>query len=99
MLIKKFFLGFIRIHILYHASEEPVYGQEMITELKRHGYNISPGTMYPVLHDLENAKYLKSASRNVNGKLRRYYTATRKGKQVLAEARNRIKDLVGEVMA
>jgi DNA-binding PadR family transcriptional regulator len=98
MIVKKFFLGFIRIHILHHASKAPVYGQWMMDELRSHGYAISPGTMYPILHDLENSKYIKSAKKNVGGKIRRYYTITKKGKGVLTEARVKINELVAEVI-
>ena len=98
MIIKSFFLGFIRIHILFHAGEGPVYGVEMMNELKRHGYSISPGTMYPILHDLEKQKYLKSYKKNVGGKLRRYYTSTKKGEKLLIDARKKIDELVMEVI-
>jgi len=50
---RTFFLGFVRLHILYHASQGPIYGLEMIRELSRHGYQLSPGTLYPILHGLE----------------------------------------------
>jgi DNA-binding PadR family transcriptional regulator len=55
--LREFFLGFIKIHILHHAGEEPVYGLALIAELQRHGYVLSPGTLYPVLHQLEEAGY------------------------------------------
>ena len=98
MIVKKFFLGFIRIHILYHASKSPVYGQWMMDELRSHGYSISPGTMYPILHDLESSKFIRSIKKNVNGKIRRYYSITKKGYKVLEEARLNISELVSEVM-
>ena len=98
MIVKKFFLGFIRIHILHHASRSPVYGQWMMDELRSHGYSVRPGTMYPILHDLESSKFIKSTKKNVNGKIRRYYTITKKGNRVLGEARLRIHELTSEVM-
>jgi PadR family transcriptional regulator, regulatory protein PadR len=54
-MLRQFFLGFIKVHILHHAAEEPVYGLALIVELRRHGYELSPGTLYPVLHQLEEA--------------------------------------------
>ena len=60
--LKDFFLGFIKIHILYHASREPIYGVEILEELERHGYRLSPGTLYPTLHRLEKEGYLESKS-------------------------------------
>jgi hypothetical protein len=41
-------LSFWKIHILHHSSEEPLHGQWMVTELRKNGYEISPGTLYPI---------------------------------------------------
>jgi len=98
MLDREFFLGFIKIHILYHASKEPIFGAEMTQELARHGYNISPGTLYPTLHLLEKEGYLKSSSKVVEGRVRKYYQATAEGKQVLEQSKKRIRELVTEVI-
>ncbi|MCC7549899.1 MAG: PadR family transcriptional regulator [Methanobacterium sp.] len=96
---RKFFLGFIRIHILYHASQKEIYGVQMIGELKKHGYKVSPGTMYPILHSLEEEGFLKSRKENVRGKIRKYYQITSKGQKILQESRQKIKKLLNEVMA
>ena len=98
MLDREFFLGFIKIHILYHASKEPIFGAEMTQELGRHGYNISPCTLYPTLHRLEKEGYLKNSSRVVDGRVRKYYRVTAEGKQVLEQSRKRIRELVAEVI-
>lgn len=98
MLDREFFLGFIRIHILYHASIEPIYGVEIARELARHGYDISPGTLYPVLHRLTERGYLESYNRLVDGKIRKYYQATDEGVKALERARKKIIELVGEVI-
>jgi len=97
-MFKDFFLGFVKTHILYHASREPVYGVEMLEELDRHGYRLSPGTLYPTLHRLEQEGYLQSEKRTVNGKVRRYYTITERGSEVLEEAKVKIAELVNEVL-
>jgi DNA-binding PadR family transcriptional regulator len=97
-MLREFFLGFIKIHILHHAGEEPVYGLALIVELRRHGYELSPGTLYPVLHQLETAGYLRRLNRVVNGKVRKYYVLTRRGGQALSDARAKIAELVGEVL-
>jgi PadR family transcriptional regulator PadR len=96
--VREFFLGFIKIHILHHAGEEPVYGLALIAELRRHGYDLSPGTLYPVLHQLELARYLRRLNRVVNGKVRKYYILTSRGGQALSDARAKIAELVGEVL-
>ena len=98
MLNRSFFLGFIRIHILYHASKEPIFGVGIAEELNRHGYHLSPGTLYPTLHRLEKEGYLKQDSKLVSGKVRKYYTITDRGSEVLKEARSKIKELVEEVL-
>ena len=90
--------GFIKIHILHHAGQQPVYGLWLMEELARHGYTISPGTLYPTLHSLEQAGYLSSEKRVVEGRQRRYYTLTPDGKAALAEARERLAELVSKVL-
>ena len=64
---RHFFNGFIRLHILYHAAKEPIYGAEITEELVRHGYRLSQGTLYPTLHLLEGLGYLKAAPEVVAG--------------------------------
>jgi PadR family transcriptional regulator, regulatory protein PadR len=96
-MIRDFFLGFIKIHILHHASKNPVYGLWLIEELGSHGYKLSPGTLYPILHRLEDEKLLKSQTENVHGKLRKYYTTTAKGSKTLAKIRLKMNELIAEV--
>ena len=97
-MLKDFFIGFIKVHILYHASQGPIYGVEILKELGRHGYRLSPGTLYPTLHRLTREGYLESSSKVVGGKVRRYYTITGKGLVALDEARRKIAELVKEVL-
>jgi DNA-binding PadR family transcriptional regulator len=97
-MIHGFFLGFIKIHILHHAAKEPVYGLWLIEELGTHGYDISPGTLYPILHALEGDTMISSATRVVNGKIRKYYRTTPKGKTTLKEARGKVQELLHEII-
>ncbi len=97
-MFRNFFIGFVRIHILYHASKGPVYGLWLIEELARHGYRLSPGTLYPILSKLERRGLLKSTRKVVNGKVRKYYTATKKGDKALKEIKQKIRELVREVI-
>lgn len=97
-LLRDLFLGFVRIHVLYHASVEPIYGVQMMAELARHGYDLSPGTLYPLLHGMETAGYLKHERRVINGRFRKYYRATPLGRRALGEARRKIGELVEEVL-
>jgi len=98
MIEREFFLGFIKIHILYHASKEPIFGVGIVEELSRHGYYLSPGTLYPTLHRLVKEGYLKQDSKLVGGKVRKYYTITESGLEVLKQARDKISELVDEVL-
>jgi len=97
-MIRDFFLGFVKIHILYHASEKPIYGVEMMKELQRHGYQVSPGLIYPTLRSLEKEGYLKSRKRVVQGRVRIYYQITEKGLEMLEKSKERIRELVDEVL-
>lgn len=97
-LLRDFFLGFIQVHVLHHASREPIYGVWILDELERHGYHLSPGTLYPLLHDLEGSGYLRRDDRVVEGKVRKYYVITAAGRKVLRESRDKIKELVDEIM-
>jgi PadR family transcriptional regulator PadR len=96
-LIRSYFLGFIKIHILYHATKEPVYGLWLIEELKRHRYDISPGTLYPILHSLEADSLLQSRLQVVGGKSRKYYRTTSKGKKTLQQAKDKVQELLNEI--
>jgi PadR family transcriptional regulator PadR len=91
--------GFVRIHILHHAAEGDVYGQWLIEELARHGYRISPGTLYPMLQAMEERGYLASREDSDGrlGRRRKVYTATLEGRKGLALARERLRELTGEV--
>jgi DNA-binding PadR family transcriptional regulator len=95
---RHFFTGFIRLHILYHAAKEPTYGAEITEELVRHGYRLSQGTLYPTLHTLEALGYLRCRTQLVRGKRRKYYQATAAGRKVLGDARQRLQELVAEVL-
>jgi PadR family transcriptional regulator PadR len=94
---KRLFQGFICLHILHHAEKEPFFGTWMMEELAEHGYKLSPGTMYPILHNLVKDGLLKQYSENCAGKIRKYYEITEAGKQELVEAKRYLKELVGEI--
>ena len=95
--IRKLFLAFIQVHILHHAKKEPIYGTWMIDELKKHGYEISAGTIYPIFHNMEKDGLLSRESVTVEGKIRKYNTITEKGCVVLNLAEQKIKELGSEI--
>lgn len=96
---REILLGFWKAHILHHAGEGPLHGQWVITELRRHGYNISAGTLYPLLKRMERAGWLKCKIAAGGGRrARRDYRLTSEGKKVLALIREQIKELYAEVI-
>src|SRR5215831_4765515 len=96
---REILLSFWKVHILHHAGEEPLCGQWMLTELRRHGYEISPGTLYPLLQRMETLGWLKCQVEEGGGRrARRDYRLTRKGREVLATVKEQLRELWGEVM-
>lgn len=96
-ILRKFFLGFIQIHILHHAKKDAFYGAWMIEELEEHGYDMSPGTLYPLLHSMESKGLLEKEEKNVEGKIRKYYRITPLGNDVLNEAQKKAYELFKEI--
>ena len=89
--------GLIRLHILHHAAKKPVFGLWFIEELARHGYKLSPGTLYPLLHGLEGKGYLRSTEHRQGKSSRQLYSATPLGRKVLAVAKEKVRELFGEL--
>jgi DNA-binding PadR family transcriptional regulator len=94
---KSLYSGLIRLHILHHAAEEPVYGIWIAEELARHGYKLSAGTLYPILHGLERKGYLRSHMERNGKSARRMYSMTALGRKALRRARQRVQELFGEM--
>ncbi len=92
------FNGFIRLHILHHAAEGELFGLGMIRELRRHGYELSPGTLYPLLHRLEQRGHVASRRKAVAGRIRRVYRITPAGRQLLRQARHKVRELFAELL-
>jgi len=90
--------GLIRLHVLHHAVESEMYGHWMIEELARHGYRVSPGTLYPMLHALERKGYIKSKAKGPGRRARKVYRATKKGRDALRLAKTRVRELFGELI-
>ncbi|MEX2137641.1 MAG: PadR family transcriptional regulator [Pirellulales bacterium] len=96
--LRSLFTGFVRLHVLYHADKEPICGVEIMEELKHHGYRIGPGTLYPMLHDMEEAGHLSSAEEVVAGKRRKNFRITASGRKLLGQARVKLRELASEII-
>jgi PadR family transcriptional regulator, regulatory protein PadR len=94
---KELYSGLIRLHILHHAAKEPVFGLGIIEELGRHGYRLSAGTLYPILHGLEQKGYLASTGERNGRSFRKLYRATEQGRTALDESRDKVRELFGEL--
>jgi PadR family transcriptional regulator PadR len=95
---REFVSGFIRLHILHHAAQEPLVGFWMIEELRRHGYEMSPGTIYPLLHSLQKKGYLSVEVKREGRRHWREYSATKEGKKVLIAAKRKLRELFHELI-
>ena len=95
---REILLSFWKVHILHHAEKAPIHGQWMLDELRHHGYEISPGTLYPLLARMERLGWLRGKSDPAGGKrARKDYRLTPAGKKVLAHVRVALGELKGEV--
>src|SRR5271165_2413733 len=91
---REILLSFWKVHILHHAGEEPVHGLWILRELRRHGYEISPGTLYPLLSRMERRGWLRRQPGSKPGpKSRRDFSLTARGKRVLSHVREQLKEL------
>lgn len=90
--------GLVPLHILHHAVEGEIFGQGMIDELRRHGYSIGPGTLYPMLHRLEERGYLRVREERNGRTMRRYYRATPAGHAALTAVKPQIRELFEELI-
>jgi DNA-binding PadR family transcriptional regulator len=98
MIDRDLFSGMVRLHVLHHADEGPIFGLAIIEELKRHGHQISAGTMYPILHGLERKTYLVSSIELHQGRRRRIYRITPLGRRALEIGRAKVRELFGELI-
>lgn len=94
---KEIYGGLVRLHVLHHASHEPVYGQGMMDELAHHGYRLGPGTLYPILHALERSGHLRSTVEKNGRSIRKTYVATAAGRKALVQAKQRVWELFTEL--
>jgi PadR family transcriptional regulator, regulatory protein PadR len=95
---QELYIGLVRLHVLHHAAEEPIFGLGIIRELGRHGYHLGPGTVYPLLHSMEQRGWLRMGVQLVEGRRRKTYAATAAGRRALKLARERVRELYEEML-
>ncbi len=96
---REILLSFWKVHILHHAAENPIYGQWMMSELRRHGYEISPGTLYPLLQRMERHGWLKRVrGGNTGPRARKNYLLTHEGRNVLRLVGKQVEEMHREVV-
>jgi PadR family transcriptional regulator, regulatory protein PadR len=96
--LRHLFTGFVRLHILFHADKEPICGVEIMEELRDHGYKIGPGTLYPILHGLQESGLLRPKDEVVDGKRRKNFRTTSRGRKLLVAARDKLEELTSEII-
>lgn len=96
--MREFRTAAIRLHVLHHAAEGELHGAWMISELREHGHEVGPGTLYPLLHRMERAGLLVSGVETVDGRRRRPYTTTSRGREVLDDCRRALGELAEELL-
>lgn len=91
-------LAFWKVHILHHAGERPIFGRWLLDELRRHGFQVSPGTLYPLLARMESQGWIRSMpTAAASPKARREYVLTSKGSRALSRLRRHVDELHREV--
>jgi DNA-binding PadR family transcriptional regulator len=95
---KQLAVDFLELHILHHASESPVYGLWMLEELGHHGYRLSASHVYPRFHRLVRKGLLRRSQRVVDGRLRKYYAITLRGRRHWQSQKRRLVELACEAL-
>ena len=96
---RDFLRGFVKMYALWRTSKEDVYGVQILNEMKKLGFNLSPGTLYPTLRVLLEEKDVKLYEKVVNGKVLKFYRITAKGRKELDEVRERLKVLMRQIFS
>jgi PadR family transcriptional regulator, regulatory protein PadR len=94
---RELYSGLVRLHILHHACKGQIFGLAMIEELGRHGYKLSPGTLYPLLHSLEEHGLLASKEKREGRHYRKVYKATPDGRKAMITAKKKVRELFGDL--
>ena len=99
LMIKSFWQGVLKFLVLHQAAQSPVYGGKLKKQLQDWGYDISPGSLYPLLHSLEKSSLLTSRVKIFKGRARKYYEITGQGRAVLAELQEELTGIMSKLLS
>ena len=94
MIDREFTTGFIKLYALWRASKGETFGVQIMEEMRNLGFKVGPGSLYPTLHKLLEEKDVTVTNRLVNGKVRKCYRATAKGRKEAEEVVERLSSLL-----
>ena len=94
MIDREFARGFVKLYALWRASQGETFGMQIMAEMRDLGFKVSPGTLYPILHSLLEERDVTQTNRLVNGKIRKCYRATTKGRKEAEEVIERLTSLL-----
>ncbi|MFP4541627.1 MAG: PadR family transcriptional regulator [Opitutales bacterium] len=97
--VREILSAFWKIHILHHAAEGPIAGHWMLKELREHGYDISPGTLYPLLKRMTARGWLERLPSEGGPKDPQLHRITDEGRGVLQFVRAQLAELTREIEA
>jgi transcriptional regulator len=99
----QFLKGSISLLLLHLLSRGELYGYEILQEASRrsaNAFDFKEGTLYPALHQLEKKGQIKSEWRTAeNGRKRKYYSLTPKGKKTAVAYERQWQHLTGAMAA
>jgi PadR family transcriptional regulator PadR len=98
-MMHSFWQGILRFFVLHQAAQSPVYGGRLKKQLQDWDYDISPGSLYPMLHALEKAMLLKSRVKIFKGRARKYYDITDEGRALLAEVQEKLAEVLTRMLS
>lgn len=96
-LVQRIVRNLLDIHILRLVQAEPTWGYNLIKKIKTlYNIKIRHGALYPLLNKLEKDDYIKSKKEIQKGRIRKTYTITEKGKQLIQTYYNILKQQLQE---
>jgi PadR family transcriptional regulator, regulatory protein PadR len=97
-MMQSFWQGILKFFVLQKIAQGPAYGGRLKKQLSECGYDISPGSLYPLLHALEKGSLVSSRVKIFKGRARKYYEITNQGRTVLAELQKELTHIMSKIL-